>query len=50
MGTNIRSRPGKPRTAGYEDNHNQGSPSANGEESSKVLGLGGGFNSSKESD
>ncbi|KAI5329434.1 hypothetical protein L3X38_028831 [Prunus dulcis] len=50
MGTNIRSRPGKPRTAGYEDNHNQGSPSANGEESSKVLGLGGSFNSSKESD
>ncbi|XP_009373640.2 protein MEI2-like 1 isoform X1 [Pyrus x bretschneideri] len=37
MGTNIRSRPGKPRTAGYDDNHNHGSPSAtvNGEENSK---------------
>ncbi|KAM2075668.1 hypothetical protein ACFX1T_038518 [Malus domestica] len=37
MGTNIRSRPGKPRTAGYDDNHHHGSPSAtaNGEEKSK---------------
>ncbi|XP_068305593.1 protein MEI2-like 1 isoform X3 [Pyrus communis] len=37
MGTNIRSRPGKPRTAGYDDNPHHGSPSAtvNGEEKSK---------------
>lgn len=34
MGSNIRSRPGKPRTSGNEENHRQGSylTSANGEE------------------
>lgn len=34
MGTNIRSRPGRPRTTGNEENHRQGcsSTSANGEE------------------
>ncbi|KAM5571519.1 protein MEI2-like 1 [Rosa sericea] len=36
MGTHIRSRPGRSRTSGYEESHNQWSPSssANGEESS----------------
>ncbi|KAM2125413.1 hypothetical protein ACFX1Q_015895 [Malus domestica] len=37
MGTNIRSRPGRPRTVGYDDNYNHGNPSAtaSGEENSK---------------
>ncbi|KAF5743649.1 hypothetical protein HS088_TW08G00234 [Tripterygium wilfordii] len=39
MGTNIRSRPGKPRTGGTDENQKQGSPqnSADGEGSSKAV-------------
>lgn len=46
MGTHVRSRPGRPRTNGYEENHNQESPStpANREEYSN------GSDSSKDSD
>ncbi|KAE8123780.1 hypothetical protein FH972_018709 [Carpinus fangiana] len=46
MGSNIRSRPGRPRTSSNEENQNQGSPStsANREEYSN------GSDSSKESD
>ena len=49
MGTNIRSRPGRPRTSGTEENHRQSSSStlANGEEySNGAESLG----SSKDSD
>ncbi|XP_038683771.1 protein MEI2-like 1 isoform X2 [Tripterygium wilfordii] len=39
MGTNILSRPGKPRTGGTDENHKQGSPQnyADGEGSSKAV-------------
>ncbi|GAV60198.1 RRM_1 domain-containing protein/RRM_2 domain-containing protein [Cephalotus follicularis] len=50
MGTNIRSRPGKPRTTGNEENYRQGSysTSANGEELSN--GMDSLSGSSKDSD